>query len=84
VNVYANGANGDAAPAFTLGGSLTQLGGTDALLVDHDSREYVASAQSNTINVYPANASGNVPPVAIISGPNTGLNDPLGIAIGPR
>jgi hypothetical protein len=84
LNVYANGATGDAAPAFTLTGPLTQLGGTDALAVDTASREYIASAQANSINVYPSNASGDVPPVAIISGPNTGLNEPLGLAIGPR
>lgn len=84
VNVYADGAYGDATPAFTLTGSLTQLVGTDALAIDKDSRAYVASAQSNTITVYPSNASGNVPPAAVISGPNTGLNDPLGLAVGPR
>jgi hypothetical protein len=84
VNIYADGAYGDATPEFTLSGPLTHLLGTDALAIDPDSREYVASAQSNTICVYPSNASGNVPPAAIISGPDTGLNDPLGLAIGPR
>lgn len=42
---------------------------------------YVANASSNEITVYPANANGNVSPVRVVTGPHTGLNAPVAVAL---
>jgi hypothetical protein len=83
VNVYADNANGDVAPDFSLAGPATQLGTTSALAIDLASREYVANDATNTITVYGSDPSGNTAPVAVITGPDTGLYDTLGLDVGP-
>ncbi len=84
VNVYANEANGNVVPEFSLSGPTTKLGETDALAVDATAREYVANGSANAITVYPPNPAGNTAPLRTISGAHTGLSDPLGLVIGPR
>jgi pyrimidine deaminase RibD-like protein len=42
---------------------------------------FVANVTGNSITEYAPGASGNAPPVATISGPNTGLTGPQGIAV---
>src|SRR5438309_11196194 len=42
---------------------------------------YVANFTGNSITVYAAGATGNATPTATIAGSNTGLNQPLGIAL---
>jgi hypothetical protein len=42
---------------------------------------YVANSGNNSITIYAAGASGNVAPTATIAGSNTGLNNPVGIAL---
>lgn len=84
VNVYANAADGDAAPQFSIIGPATGLGESDALAIDASGRSFVANASANTIATFAATASGNTPPVRVIAGPNTGLNYPIGLSVGPR
>ncbi len=42
---------------------------------------YVTNPSTNTVAIYPANATGNVPPVEIIGGSKTRLASPTGIAV---
>jgi hypothetical protein len=45
---------------------------------------YVTNSGADTVTVYPASANGNVAPIETISGSNTGLNNPEGIALDAR
>jgi hypothetical protein len=88
VNIYAAGANGDAAPIATITGSNTGLvNGPDGFVaVDNDGDIYVASSAgclscASAVTVYPAGSNGNVTPTQTISGSNTGLMEPTGIAV---
>jgi hypothetical protein len=71
------GANTLTAAALASGSPLTFMatgtGGKPKLL-------YVANPGSNSIAVFAAGASGNATPTATITGGNTGLNGPFGIA----
>ncbi|MBV8171449.1 MAG: hypothetical protein JO219_05925 [Candidatus Eremiobacteraeota bacterium] len=44
---------------------------------------YVSLFAANTINVFAANATGNVAPIRSISGASTALADPPGLAVDP-
>ena len=44
---------------------------------------YVANAVNNSILVFPIGASGGPAPTSIMSGVNTTLNEPAGIAVDP-
>jgi len=87
VNVYAAGANGNASPIATISGSNTGMisGGDVHVAVDNDGNIYVASnsgyGTGGAITVYAAGASGNVAPIQAISGSDTGLTQPEGIAV---
>jgi len=68
-------------PISSISGSATQLNGAEAMDLDVNGNIYVANSSSNAVTIYPAGSNGNVPPTVTISGQNTGLNLPLGIAV---
>jgi hypothetical protein len=86
VTVYRAGAGGDVAPIQTITGDNTGLIGPVGIALDADRNIYVAnfnccSQMAQGVNVYAAGAKGNVPPIRQISGSNTGIRGPLGIAL---
>jgi hypothetical protein len=76
--------------AFAFGGSgkpVVLPGVADAtqprrIAIGHDGKIYVIEA--NTVMVYASGAHGNVPPIATISGPRTGLDRPEAITVDSR
>lgn len=93
VDVFAPGADGDAAPLRTISGPDTQLQAPSALSLDRAGNLYVvdsygaSSGCSNptqgcwAINVYAAGAGGNAAPVRSIRGPATKLFYVYGSAV---
>jgi hypothetical protein len=91
VLVFADGAQGNAAPIVTLGGSNTLLGaatltgiGTDGAGDIYVSAYGVSEYESGVILIFPPGSNGNVTPYVIgaplSSTNNTGLNTPMGVA----
>jgi len=87
VTVYAVGTTGNATPLQYLNGPSTQLCNPDDVAVDSSDNMYVsnicAPSGHYSVTVYAAGATGNTAPTAVISGSNTGLNEPDGIALDP-
>ena len=84
VTVFAPRANGNVAPIRTIAGDKTQMANSWGIALDASGNIYVANAgfsAMGTITIYAAGARGNATPINIISGPNTGLHGPQGIAI---
>jgi sugar lactone lactonase YvrE len=85
VLVYSAGSTGNVAPTAILFGPNTDLGGPIGIAVDSSGKIYVADESSASVTVYPALVSStrpvNVAPIATISGSNTGLILPIGIAL---
>src|SRR3989475_760967 len=85
VTVYAPGASGYATPSATIAGSNTGLSWPWGIARDAAGNLYVvnswSSSGSTSITVYAAGASGNATPSATITGNNTGLSGPHGIAL---
>jgi len=86
VTVYPAGTTGNTTPSAIIGGSSTGLVNPSAIAVDGNGNIYVANNGSNVdgidaVTVYPAGSNGNVAPSATISGSNTGLDGPSGIAV---
>lgn len=86
VTSYAAGATGNVAPVQTIAGSKTGLGLTDAVAVDRKGRIYVTSSPAGSptgccVDVFAKNATGNVVPLQSISGSNTQIDEPGGIAV---
>ena len=88
IAVYAPGASGTAAPARTISGANTGLGGLPALAVDAAANIYVVSYGNPFNNVLPANptvlkfsatASGNVAPTSSFT--STSWNGPTSLAV---
>jgi hypothetical protein len=82
---FAKGANGNATPIRTISGAYTGLATPESVAV-HDGLLYVANtnaAASGTpsITVYHKSANGDVAPLRTITGPYTGMVDPVGIAV---
>jgi len=78
------------APLATIIGSNTGLSGPQGVAVDATGKIYVcnttggpAGTANGSVTVYAANPSGtvNAAPIAMIVGPNTGMNLPTGIAL---
>ncbi len=89
VTVYAAGANGNVAPIRTISGSATKLTRPSGIALDANNNIYVVSGTTtkkggtlDSVNVYAAGANGNVAPIRTISGPNTRLTNPDGVAVG--
>jgi len=89
IRVYSSGSNGNVPPMSTISGSNTGLIGRTVRGIALDSSEnlYVTSdgsdGKNSSISVFAPAANGNVKPIAVISGDNTGLSAAVGIAIGP-
>ena len=89
VTVYAAGANGNVAPIRTIKGPATKLMSPSGIALDANNNIYVVSGTFtdkggtlDSVNVYAAGANGNVAPIRTISGPNTRLTNPVGVAVG--
>ncbi len=85
---FASGANGDVAPANTIGGPRnSKMVTASGITQDAGGFTYVVSPHINTINVYSPGASGDVAPFAILKGNattgvnNPGLDNPQGIVV---
>jgi hypothetical protein len=80
---------GDVAPTTDIMGSNTQLTGSGAVTIDTNGNIYVINTQWGgnppaSITEFAPNANGNVAPINVISGSNTGVDIGWwGIAIGP-
>ncbi len=92
VTIYAKGSNGNVAPFATIGGSNTGLNFPEGIALDSSGKIYVTNcpgcngdAGTPSITVYAALGSStgllNVAPIATITGSNTGLMSPEGIAV---
>lgn len=86
ITVYPGDAVGDFSPVRSVGGPATLLSGPAGLAVDAAGRLYVANPQAsvaggNSITIYAPDAAGDAAPVAVISGPGTGLAGPAGVAL---
>jgi DNA-binding beta-propeller fold protein YncE len=51
------------------------------IVIDSNGFVYVANAKTPSVTVYANAATGNVVPIRTISGSNTGLNQPYGVAL---
>ena len=87
VKVYAAGSNGNAAPLATISGGNTTLSIPEGIALDSFGKIYVADQGIPSVTVYPPLGSStgalDVAPVATITGSNTGLDEPVGIALDP-
>jgi sugar lactone lactonase YvrE len=85
VTVYAAGSTGNATPSEIINRQFANLSaglaGPDGIAFDSAENIYVANNDNNSVTVYPAGSNGNVPPSATISGSNTGLSVPTGVAL---
>lgn len=86
VTVYPSGSKGDVTPAATISGTTTELVSSAAIAVDSMGKIYVTNEQSklgglDSISFFAPGSNGNVSPIATISGANTGLAGPQGIAL---
>ena len=85
ITVYATGSNGNTAPLAIIGGSNTGLNDPQGIALDSSGNIYVVDLGAASVLVYPAlgGSTGllNESPTATISGTNTGLSLPIGIAV---
>jgi len=79
---FAAGANGNVAPANTIGGPRSsKMVTASGIAQDANGFTYVVSPHINTINVYSPGASGDVAPFATIKGVAAGLLNPQGAVV---
>jgi hypothetical protein len=87
IDVFQAGAHGRATPIAKIDGPDTGLYTVKSIAVDskrniYATRQaYLYDRSAPGVNVYPADSTGNVKPIAVISGPNTGIDNLEGIAI---
>jgi len=86
VTEYAKDASGNAAPTRTISGTATTLGFIVGIAVDAAGEIYVANftplaSSTPAIAVFAAGANGNVAPIRDITGSNTGLANPISLAL---
>lgn len=84
--IFAPGSNGNAAPIGKIDGSNTDIGSGSGIALDSSGNIYLANGGGppsghDHVNVYAAGSEGNVAPIQMISGSNTGLNGPVGLAV---
>jgi hypothetical protein len=90
VTVYSPDANGNVTPIRTINGNHTGLYGPVGIALDKRGDIYIVnygnqhSPGPGKVTVYAAGANGDVAPINIISGSNTGLIGSLGIALDDR
>jgi len=86
ITVYPAGANGSVSPIVTIAGDKTRLGGPKAIAFDSAGNIYVANAAQDSgghdsVTKYAAGSSGDVAPVAEITGAATKLSSPSGLTV---
>jgi 6-phosphogluconolactonase (cycloisomerase 2 family) len=85
ITVYAAGSTGNVAPIQTISGSLTGLNSPRGIALDPVTGNiYVANwggGAKGSLTAYAATSNGNVAPSQTIAGSNTGLDEPLGLAL---
>ncbi len=74
------------APTATISGSNTVLNTPEGIVLDSSRNIYVADDGPSyngpgSVFVFPAGSNGNAAPIATISGSNTGLSSPFGVAL---
>jgi hypothetical protein len=79
ITVHAPEPSTDVAPVRTI--TSADLVDPRGIALDSANRIFIAEPGQNSVLVFDAAASGNVPPLRRIQGPNTGLNAPAGIAV---
>jgi 6-phosphogluconolactonase (cycloisomerase 2 family) len=80
IEVYAAGATGNVAPIRSIIGPPYHY--PKGIAIDPSNGDiYVAKALNNSIVIYAPDASGNAKPIGSILGSQTGLNDPVGVAL---
>lgn len=86
ITTYSPGASGNVSPASNISGPDTGLNLPSALARDLSGNLYIAnvyggSDSTGSVNVYSADSANDASPIAIISGPDTQLDHPLGVAV---
>ncbi|MGH7814804.1 MAG: hypothetical protein ACREQI_12470 [Candidatus Binataceae bacterium] len=86
VLVYGSGATGNATPISLISGDNTGLTWPADVAVDSARKIYVSNFQGGqagfgSITIFAAGSNGNVAPAATITGPDTGLGYPVGVAV---
>ena len=81
VNAFPLTATATTAPTGGLIGSNTGLNGIGALAFDPSGDLYIASTNTNAIEMFTSGASGNAAPARILSGASTGIAAPHGLAL---
>jgi len=85
ITIYAEGSNGNTAPIAIIGGPNTGVNDPQGIALDSSGNIYLANLGSASVLVFPAlgGSTGllNESPTATISGNNTGLSLPVGIAL---
>jgi sugar lactone lactonase YvrE len=85
VMIYPAGSNGDIPPVAIISGDKTGLVTPNGIAFDAKEKIYVTNdgsqfgREADSVTVYPANAQGNIAPIATIS--SDGIRDPRGIAV---
>jgi sugar lactone lactonase YvrE len=88
VTMFASGSSGNVAPSIVISGSNTGLSSPIGVGVDSSGNIYVANSTNagggiaGSVTVYAAGSNGNVAPIQTISGGDTGLFSPMGLALG--
>ncbi len=86
VTVYAPGSHGMASPIETISGTQTGLALPSSIAVDSSGKIYIANifggdSGKGSVTVYMPGSNGDAKPIAVISGADTGLAYPIGIAV---
>src|SRR5208282_1352279 len=82
--VFAAGSTGNATPTTVISGSNTGLATPTGIALDSSDDIYVTnavSAPAASVLEFAAGSTGNMAPTSSISGSNTGLSVPFGIAL---
>ena len=88
ITIFGTGSNGNVVPSAVISGANTGLTEPVGIGVDSSGNVYVANSYSSfrgstgTVTVYAPGSNGNVAPIETISGGDTGLRSPLGLALG--
>jgi hypothetical protein len=87
ITVYHSLSNGNVNPVATICGDDTHLSNPYGVAVDSSKNMYVTSLGGGghlsgaAILIFPPGSNGDSPPIRTITGPNTGLTTPIGIAL---
>src|SRR5271154_6159955 len=85
ITIFAKGSNGDSAPIAKIAGAATGLSSPEGIAVDPKSGNIYVANEAASVTIYPAlgSSTGNLneAPIATISGGNTDLLKPIGIAL---